>query len=550
MQPWEQIQALRKSGQLEEALEESRILLEQNPGDYQIRSQVEWIYFDLIKQVVARIGKSVEANTRPDRADFDQMYDLLKVYGSQKPAIPGMATSNVLNQLAKIGRHFDRFVPFLIWCGPNCLRPEDLDPNEYQGGVYPSWGLKLAREAAAWVKARPDATVDQVAFVLNLARAVQQRAKDADKDKIWLEWSMIGLLRRAGDHRAAAELIVSFLKRKRAEFWVWAEAARIHREEQPELAIACFCQALRLGNEPKYLVKAHRELAELLADSGDSAQATRETLIAAGIYDQEGWRHPPELSALLQSDWYDPSITAVDPSQYYAKHADEALELCFDEVREYQATYLGMTEGREGKKPKPRYAYLADNGAVSILGRRGGRLLNTLQAGSPVMLLIGIEDQRRDVLEVHPRPDGSQWDCTESGEGVISQQSKDGDSIKVYCGRDREAWVPLSSWPGPADPAPGNGVRAWGVTNPASGRFEVHRVEPAPVPQHADIGIFRGVLRRTSKGFGFVDDVFVPAPLLDTAPQNDVECAVVAVQSFDKTKQRHSWRAVAISPCQ
>lgn len=549
MQPWEQIQSRRKSGQLEKALEESRILLEQNPGDFRLRSQVEWVYYDLIKQVVARIDVLIEANKKPSEADLNQLSGFLNAYQSLKPRIPDMAASNVLNQLAKIGRHFNRFVPFLVWCGPSCFRPEDFIPNQYQGEIYPSLAVKLAREAAAWIKARLDAANDQVAFVLNLAKVVLQEAKDTDKT--WLNWSLIGLLRRSGDRRGAAELIAGFLRRKRTEFWVWAEAARIHREEQPELAIACFCQALRLGAEPKFLGKVHRELSELLADAGNAAQATREALIATGIYDQERWKHPPELKALLQSDWYDPALAAIEPPQFYAQHADEALALCFDEVREYPATYLGMTEGREGKKPKPRYAFRSDEGTVTILGRRGVRLLNTLGPGSPVMLLIGIENQRRDVLEVLPRPDGNQWDCMERVEGVISQWSTDGDSFKVYCSRDREGWASLASWSGPAElPALGTGVYAWGATNPQSGRFDMHRVESAPVPHHADIGVFRGNLRRADKGFGFVEDVFVPPHLLEAAPHNVLEYAVVAVQSFDKSKQRHGWRAVAISPCQ
>jgi hypothetical protein len=331
------------------------------------------------------------------------------------------------------------------------------------------------------------------------------------------------------------------------EFWAWAEAARIHRDEQPDLAIACFCQALRLNAKARFLGKIHRELAELLADAANPSQATREAMMAVEIYDQQGWKHPTEVQALLQSDWYDPSLVAEEPSQFYSQHAKEALALCFDEVREYSATYLGMTEGREGKKPKPRFAVRTGDGVASILGRRGASLLETRHAGSPVNLLIGIEGSRRDVLEVLPRPDGSEWDCMETREGVISLRPANGDSITVYCDRDREMRVAEPSARKAMDL--GAGVRVWGVTNPASGRFEVHKIESTAVPQHADIGLFTGRLSRTNKGFGFVGDVFVPAPLVELVPQDALDCAVVAVMKFDKTKQRYSWRAVAISSC-
>src|SRR5690606_13836229 len=141
-----------------------------------------------------------------------------------------------------------------------------------------------------------------------------------------------------GNLLGASEQIARVLKRKRNEHWAWSEAARIYVDEQPELAIACYCQALRLGAEPKYVGKVHCELAALLAASGDFSQATREVLIAAESYDREGWKHPPELRNLLESEWYDPSLESRDAVAFYAEHADDALALCFDRVTEIPAT--------------------------------------------------------------------------------------------------------------------------------------------------------------------------------------------------------------------
>jgi tetratricopeptide (TPR) repeat protein len=548
MQPWESIRELRKAGKPDEAFQLAQGVLKESPDDYQSRTQAEWACFDLIKRVVASVQKSTAANERPDRADLVRLYELLRAYVALSPRKPDMAMSNILGQLSKVGRHFDRFLPFLKWAGLGSLRPEDLVPNEYQDKVYASLAVKLAREAAAWVKSRPEATDEQVELAVVLCKTAMSDAKDADKT--WLEWSMAPLLRRTGNRRGAAELIVRVLKRKRTEFWAWAEAARIHREEQPELAIACFCQALRLGAEPKFLGRVHRELAELLAEAGEVAQATRETLIAVEIYDQEGWRHSPELEALLQAEWYDPAIPAAEPKEFYTLHADEALTLCFDEVREHQATYLGMTEAREGKKPRPRFSMRWSDGFISILGRRNARVLKTLQQGSPVELLLGIEGDRQDVLEILPRSHGKDWDCTAIKEGVIARLSTNGEGITVYCSREEEHRFPAKSWIGTTSPAPGIGARAWGATNPVNGHFEASRIEPVPVPENGDIRVFSGQLTRTTKGFGFVDEVFVPPPLVESSPPEARDVAVVAIMAFDKTKARHSWRAVAISACQ
>ena len=549
MPTWQEVQALRKAGQAEEALRLALVAIAGDSADAQMKIQGEWAAFDLVKKVVARILKATDASAKIDPADLGHLYGLLQDYVRLKPIIPGMACSNILHQTAKIGKHFEKFLAFLRKCGPDCLRPEDFHTGEYQGRVIGSWALGLAREAAAWVKARPASTAEDVSFALDLARAVRAKANDADKT--WLDWDLAVLLRRVGDRHAAAKLIVGVLRRKRTEFWAWAEAGRIHSEEQPELAIACFCQALSLDAEPKFVGKVHRELAELLAEAGEVAQATREAIIAVEIYDGEGWRHPPELETLLQSDWYDPSLAGIEPRKFYGKNAEEALTLCFDEVREYPATYLGMTEGgQEGKKPKPRFAFRSDGVAVSILGRRGGRILKALKPGGAVTLLVGIEAQRRDVLEVLPRSGGGLWDCTETRRGVVAWLPADGANIAVYCGRDLELRVPAACNPMLADIALGAGVTVSGAINPANERFEVSWIELAPVPEHADIGVFSGELRRNGKGFGFIEGVFVPAPLIGPGLQDVLNYTVVAVQAFDKKKERYSWRAVAVRPCQ
>jgi len=91
------------------------------------------------------------------------------------------------------------------------------------------------------------------------------------------------LLRQMGDFQGAAELLASVIKTKRNEFWVWAEAGRLYQLEQPELALACFCRALECPAEPKFLVRAHRELAELLAEQEEYAQASREVAMSIDV---------------------------------------------------------------------------------------------------------------------------------------------------------------------------------------------------------------------------------------------------------------------------
>lgn len=549
MGSWRQVKELREKGQTEDALDLVTKLRKQDLNDQNLKWLHEWVYYDFIKREVQIIAECLRDKKAIQPQRIDNLYRTLRNFADLKPEIPGMAMSNVLHQVGRVGRHAEWFLRFLVWCGPTLFRPEDYSPLQYEGEWKRSWALVVAHEAQAWIKARPNARAEEIEFTASFVQSVYKQSTDAARDRVLLEWDLVRLWQRAGRRRDAAELVGKVVRQKRTDSWAWAGAAGLHRDEQPDLALACYCQALRLGDKPEMLVRVHRELAELLAEMGDAGQASRELVIVLDTYQRNGWRLKPEISDLLEEDWYDPSRPALEPGQFYAQHAEDALILCFDEVRQIPATYLGMTESRDDRKPRPRFAVTLDDRPVSLLGRRGPRLLKGLEPGSPVTLLIGIEAQRKDILDVLPRPDGSQWDCTVCKEGVVVWSNNQDGYFKVYCTRDDEIRAPISMWFGATAPLPGAGVRLQGATNPLRERFEVAHAELIPLPTMASAGEFTGRLRCTSSGFGFINDVFVPQELIDETIQEDTEYHVIAVQSYDKKKDRYGWRAVSIRPC-
>jgi hypothetical protein len=48
-----------------------------------------------------------------------------------------------------------------------------------------------------------------------------------------------------------------------------------------------------------------------------------------------------------------------------------------------------------------------------------------------------------------------------------------------------------------------------------------------------------------SKGFGFVDDIFVPPSLISTKNDGD-EVTVIAIYAFNKAKEKYGWKAISI----
>lgn len=551
MEPWQRIKEHRQRREHQQALEEGARLLQENPDDFKVRGQLEWIHYDLIKELAQEWQQHEDAGKPAPPELRTRLTDRIRDYARLHPQLPSMAFGNIVAKLSKIAKHIESFPTMLEWfssqdaTGTLGIPADQWEPNVWNEKPYPSNALQLARALAAWVKSNPDKRTPEILdFALDTAERVYRESEDADK--LWLEWDLAALHRLAGDFKQAETRLKAVLKAKRSEFWPWAEAGRLYRPVQPKLAISCFCQALRLGKEPKFLGKIHVELAELLAEGGNPAQASQEAVVAAEIYDRESWSPPKELEALFSTDWYDPSLSHEPPESFYAGHAEQSLALCYDHSDTVSGNFLGFTEGRDGKKPLPRFAIRGSSGARSLLGNRSLKT-EGLEPGDPVSLTIAMDGDREDILDVSEGT-GTKWDQIEKEPAVISRIFDDGQHVEVYFDRERHFRVPLWVIPQRAEIQVGMGVMACTVHVGKKEHTQVVFAEPGPPPEIDDLRVVAGPLKKMDGGFGFVDNVFIPPHLLDGYPSKNPDASAVAVIKWNKKREEWGWQAIAISP--
>lgn len=551
---WQDVKQFRKAGDLKEARDAALRILSADPGDFKTRSQLEWVIFDEIKQAVARIEAAGKAGQRVNGQDVNVVSSRWDEYQKSEPRVPEMACSMIIGQIAKVGHLLPRFADVIYWLRPDGLRAEDWLPNVFEGKAYPSLATKIALALCKWVKTHPDsATTDDTDMALDW---IQRSRENAPGDfPLWLNWNAALLLRQMGEFQRAAELLATVIKAKRNEFWVWAEAGRLYLSEQPELALACFCRALECPAEPKFLVRAHRELAELLAEQEEFAQASREVAIAIDIRLAEGWPIGRDMEVLTAKPWYDAAADgSEDPKSFYARYSASALALCFDVVETSAANYLGLLiphtpkQPRPGWKPKPLPRFVAKDAAGhawSLIGPGMTKL--RLNVGAPVSVVIGqMEgDERKTIVHVAPRPDGEHWDCLEQGAGVVVREACAEKTMKVFIagagdesGVDGAVQEPLHI---------GDGVRFGLARNPKNQRAEVFNVRRGALPDQ-DVRLIHGQLRRNPKGFGFVEDAFVPPPVVDSVESTVEAVVAVAVHGKRPNEEKRSWRVISLKP--
>jgi tetratricopeptide (TPR) repeat protein len=551
---WIDIQALRKSGRFQEAVDLGLQQLANDPDDFKLRTQIDWAFYGLVKNHVSLIVSKLKAGQAAPKEVSNQIHQALRRYARQPKRRPDNALSNILRELSKIAPHLPFFPGFIRWVGIDGLGVEDWQYNQLDGNRFPPIAIGIARGLAKWIKAFPDAAEEDIDLALAWIDRVRPVAEG--DDALWIDWDRVDLLRRVHRYVEAAEVLGSVIKAKRNEFWVWAEAARLYSEEQPDLALACACRALECSSDPKFTVKVHRELAQMLADRGEFAQASSELATAISIRQEHGWGIDAELQDLINSSWYDPSAQGAErPSDFYARHSQDALVLCFDSVEVKPATYLGtivpqqQNDAQPGRKvrPLPRFAIRESNGAsVSIVGP-GVRCRN-IKIGDPVTLVLGRQrDSDRDaIVQVSVRSDGASWDCTDSGKGLVTREAADGRRAKVFVDRDLEVGIDGEAWIGSHPPKVGEGVRFRVTENRKTGRRDLFAVEPGPRPD-ADVKVTTGHLKRNPKGFAFVDDAFVPPFVVETVPPEVDTVVAVLVYAKHPKEDRYGWRAVAIS---
>lgn len=92
----------------------------------------------------------------------------------------------------------------------------------------------------------------------------------------------------------------------------------------------------------------------------------------------------------------------------------------------------------------------------------------------------------------------------------------------------------------------GDGVQFGFTRNPKNNRMDLFNVERRELPEK-DLRRIKGQLRRNPKGFGFVEDVFVPSSIVESIDSSIDEVAVLAIYAKNPAKGEYGWRAVELN---
>ncbi len=135
------VSALRKAGNLNEALVMARSGFAQAPQDAFLQRAYGWVIYDLVKREVRLYeADEIPAGRLANRfsewlADYERL-DLIDR--------PGLLHSLLLTQILKGGRVWQGFLRFARWWDPKNLRDEDKQPYKNEDGkLLPNLEMRL-----------------------------------------------------------------------------------------------------------------------------------------------------------------------------------------------------------------------------------------------------------------------------------------------------------------------------------------------------------------------------------------------------------------------
>ena len=501
-----EIRALRDGGEIIDAYNECKSLLDACPIDRATRIEAAWCLKTLSEQAVksrdrVRIGVCLDELRTLKLEELGEtfMHDrfcwdvaMLMNAARDNPAEHIRTAENMFDRLKRLpfvkqNRYYSMlveafsrvrngqdvmwlgFTDFMDWWGFDNLTPDDFQriATSTPGRTIVSVAERAYTAYYKSLMAQIDGGKRNVgrieAFIKRLDTLAAMHGEFA-----YTLYHKALLLLKLGRKDDALEAMRPFVKKKQNDFWVWDVLAETTDDDA--IKMSCYCRSLLCRADQKFLGNVRRKLADLLHKSGDDARAKCEIERIVETYRREGWRIPAAIADVARQGWFAEVQSAGDNRQFYSEHLAESEHFIFMDTPE-----------------------------VAIMISRYNREKNICN--------FVTADRRRGFF---------------FSKGIRGMQFREYQILHARFAGDLQPDAPV----------------------------KIVTVKPAPnAAEYANI-LYRkteGVLRlRDGATYGFVDDIFVDTPLLPGIA-NGTHVSVAAVLSHSPRRNAWSWKAIRVT---
>lgn len=305
-QIYQQIDRLRKSGDLSSAWDIGCPAVQNNTKDVRLKSSFFWVCYDYLKEVQGQIksrAASGKLDAKPSSRETERIDFLVDWIIWLELPDTGFEYRNLLLIFQQNLEHFPKLLLLLTRHMKSLFRPDDKLPFISEKGESPSLMLKFTRKLAkCWVsqEAIRQLTVDELIALIALTR---REVKDKQQ-LIWLDYDESRCLIAARRYEEARKRVLPVLRKKQDEAWAWGALAATYRKDDPKAAISLFSKALSCAHDDTLALPTLKGFATLLASEGFYSEASACVQRAIDCYIKNGWQIKSDLEKLLTQSWF------------------------------------------------------------------------------------------------------------------------------------------------------------------------------------------------------------------------------------------------------
>ncbi|MBV6655706.1 MAG: hypothetical protein KI786_18190 [Mameliella sp.] len=364
MSRFKEISALRKSGQLQEALAAAQTWLTNEPENIWAKRAISWVYYDYLKGHVAKgdfdqvciqlenigglqlpedeemvfekiaysLGKFFFQLAKEDEAK--DAYSLFKKIKGLTFPKPSEAYSFLLKAMHKAFKEAPQYREVIEWWGLENLRPSDFKKEEYNGKRI----MSVAEQVLIAYSRQLLPSKADIAFGHEVDTVAIQQHIELLKDKIsrypelsLLQYFEAKLMLATHQEEDALKVILPFVRRKQRDFWTWQILAET-LEDNPEGQIACYIKALQCQIEGSFLVNIRSKLAGHLIRKQQYAEARYEIEQSILARQDKGWRISGQLQNWQKEEWYKNTDTRSDNKKLYTQYETMIGDILYQDM--------------------------------------------------------------------------------------------------------------------------------------------------------------------------------------------------------------------------
>lgn len=367
---FKEINDLRKSGKLKEALEMTTAALNIDPNDIWIKRAASWVYYAYIKancntdsfdnfvdylQKIKeleldkdeamlfdncgwQVGSLVFSLLKENPVDYKKLNTIFDIIKHFHFTIPSDAYTFIYKAFHQGSAGWTRYLEFADWWNFDNFGTNDFIEEEINRRKMPSIAEKAFIAYSKKLLEGVSGEYDENQQLINKSKIDSflpklEKLTSEHPHFTYLSYYMAKLLLVSGSQQDALSAFMPFAKIKRNDFWVWQLFTEIFSDDK-EMQLACYCKALSLKTPEDYLVKLRQSFAELLVEMSLYVEAKTEIEILVATREKNGWNIPNQVNYWKRQVWYDSVITKGNNRVFYTMHAKRAEELFYRDTPE------------------------------------------------------------------------------------------------------------------------------------------------------------------------------------------------------------------------